>query len=244
MCLYNHPLKQEREHFAVAEQKGFLRLRPKAIEGAKEKGNKAQSVQIVWGSLSEQSTSQDGEILSEATTVQEENILSFQALQGSFSQEEGSLRNGQKLVLEDDEGFSLRSFNQVRSMDPCLDEGRCGAKVSPVRVMPRLLLSLAGGEATGIQSLILQTSSPLQEDKESLAGRKGMQHLLISQASSPLKPIGSADNLELYKVDDFVKALEDSVNIMKPPRVIDNDYIAGRYEAYKNKAFHRTRERR
>ena len=64
-----------------------------------------------------------------------------------------------------------------------------------------------------------------------------MQHLLISQASSPLKPIGSADNLELYKVDDFVKALEDSVNIMKPPRVIDNDYIAGRYEAYKNKAF-------
>ena len=150
----------------------FLAFEAESHRGAKEKGNKAQSVQIVWGSLSEQSTSQDGEILSEATTVQEENILSFQALQGSFSQEEGSLRNGQKLVLEDDEGFSLRSFNQVRSMDPCLDEGRCGAKVSPVRVMPRLLLSLAGGEATGIQSLILQTSSPLQEDKESLAGRK------------------------------------------------------------------------
>ena len=40
MCLYNHPLKQEREHFAVAEQKGFLRLRPKAIEGRKKRETK------------------------------------------------------------------------------------------------------------------------------------------------------------------------------------------------------------
>ena len=62
----------------------FLAFEAESHRGAKEKGNKAQSVQIVWGSLSEQSTSQDGEILSEATTVQEENILSFQALQGSF----------------------------------------------------------------------------------------------------------------------------------------------------------------
>lgn len=58
-----------------------------------------------------------------------------------------------------------------------------------------------------------------------------------SAASSPIRPIRSTDDLDLYHTADWKKAMEHGVDRVKPPRVVDNAYIEAYYAQYDNVRF-------
>ncbi len=56
-------------------------------------------------------------------------------------------------------------------------------------------------------------------------------------ASSPTKLIGSTQNLNLYNAGDSIEALQEAINGMKPPLVIDNAHVETRFAEYSDIAF-------